>query len=65
MLGVGGGLTGCLVWGLPEVGLSAGDRSRCAVGLDTNLPDAAVQDLPAATATALSMFAAYEGWMPA
>ena len=65
MLGVGGGLTGCLVWGLPEPGLSAGDWSRCAVGLDTNLPDAAVQDRPAATAAAVSMFAAYEEWMPA
>ncbi len=65
MLGVGGGLTGCLVWDLPEAGLSAGDWSRCAVGLDTNLPDAAVQDRPAATAAAVSMFAAYEEWMPA
>jgi len=65
MLGVGGGLTGCLVWGLPEPGLSAGDWSRCAVGLDTNLPDAAVQDRPAATAAGVSMFAAYEKWMSA
>ncbi|WP_234387553.1 hypothetical protein [Sphingomonas sp. STIS6.2] len=63
MLGVGGGLTGCLVWGLPEPGLSAGDWSRCAVGLDTNLPDAAVQDRLAAAA--VSMFAAYEKWMSA
>lgn len=62
MLGVGGGLTGCLVWGLPEPGLNAGD---CAVGLDTNLPDAAVQDRPAAKAAAVSMFAAYEKWMSA
>jgi len=65
MLGVGGELTGCLVWDLPEPGLSIGDWSRCAVGLDINLPDAAVQDRPAATATALSMFAAYEKWMSA
>ena len=65
MLGVGGGLTGCLVWDLPEPGLSIGGWSRCAVGLDTNLPDAAVQDPPAATAAAFSMFAAYEKWMPA
>jgi len=42
MLGVGGGLTGCLVWDLPEPQLSIGGWSRCAVGLDTNLPDAAV-----------------------
>ncbi|VXD07966.1 hypothetical protein SPHINGOT1_80277 [Sphingomonas sp. T1] len=65
MLGVGGGLTGCLVWNLPEPQLSIGGWSRCAVGLDTNLPDAAVQDRPAATAAAVSMFAAYEEWMPA
>lgn len=65
MLGVGGGLTGCLVWDLPEPGVSAGDRSRCAVGLDTNLPDAAMQDPPAARAAAVSMFVAYEGWMSA
>ena len=65
VLSVGGGLTGCLVWDLPEPGLSAGDRSRCAVGLDTNLSDAAVQDRPAAKAAAVSMFAAYEKWMSA
>jgi len=65
MPSVGGELTGCLVWDLPEPQLSIGDWSRCAVGLDTNLPDAAVQDRPAATAAAVSMFAAYEEWMPA
>ena len=65
MLGVGGGLTGCLVWDLPEPQLSIGGWSRCAVGLDTNLPDAAMQDPPAARAAAVSMFVAYEGWMSA
>ena len=42
MPSVGGGLTGCLVRNLPEPQLSIGGWSRCAVGLDTNLPDAAV-----------------------
>jgi hypothetical protein len=65
MASVGGELAGCLVWDMPEPGLSAGDWSRCAVGLDTNLPDAAVQDPPAATAATVSMFAAYEKWMSA
>lgn len=65
MLGVGGGLTGCLVWDLPEPGLGIGDWSGCVVGPDTNLPGAAVQDRPAAAAPAVSMFVAYESWMPA
>jgi hypothetical protein len=65
MFGVGGGLTGCLGWGLLEPGLSIGDWSTSAVGLDTNLPDAAVQDRPAAAAAAVSMIAAYEKWMSA
>jgi len=65
MPNVGGELTGCLVWDLSEPRLSAGNWSGCVVGLDTNLPDAAVQDRPAAAAAAVSMFVAYEGWMPA
>jgi hypothetical protein len=65
MPSVGGELAGCLVWDMPEPGLSIGDWSRCVVGLDTNLPGAAVQDRPAAAAAAVSMFAAYEKWMSA